>query len=749
MQGRVSAMKLNWTKTGAAGVLAWALAAAPAPAQTADQPKDIGTVSAAAGASLSAPPAPGTAADVAPSRGPLDASQPTSVVGSTFIRENLTPTNNYDHIILFTPSVQNIEPAGAGLQQNYQETIRGFQYTQFNSTFDGLVLPGLPTNFAPQSEAYFLAHDIGSVTVDRGPGTASTLGYATFGGTVSIASVEPSNDPHVNTYTTLGSYDTQLFGVRVDTGAIPQANGARAMLDLEREEGTGALDGVSTRRTNAFAKVEVPVGDSTLLTFLGLIDHDHNNTPYGATLPQIRTLGPDVALNNDPKSQAYSAYNFDHYNTDFEYIGAKSDLGAGFGFDGKVYTNGYNQQGETGQAPNDPGTPNLTGRYYSDGQRITLANNVPVQFKHNDFRDWGAILRFTKDTDIGQIRAGVWFDYINASAYRYTAVGDLGGIPYSTKNVALAPYTRLYHTDLRTEQPYVEWALTPLPGLVITPGLKYTATTRDLGATVNSTTKLPARFEETYSDLQPSIDARYTVLTGLVAYAQAAKGFLAPPLNVLNTTAPVTLNPQQTWNYQAGVNYQTDAWSLSGDAYYIDFSNRIGSTNLGAGNIVYSNNGGAIYKGLEFEGTVRVGGGVSLYGNYSLNDGNLRGNRGALAVTPRSVGAAGVVYHQPNVFQENDLVYGSLIGKFVGPQYLQDTPVDAFPIGAYAFADFAVGYTFPIQGGKRTLDLKLNVNNIADDRSLIGLAGTAASNGQPLYWTNAGRSVFVTLSLLL
>jgi iron complex outermembrane receptor protein len=76
-------------------------AAPPAPVA-----RDIGTVNATgAGNSLTAPPAPGTAADVAPSRAPLAASQPTSVVGPTFISENITLTDNYDWIIQFTPSV--------------------------------------------------------------------------------------------------------------------------------------------------------------------------------------------------------------------------------------------------------------------------------------------------------------------------------------------------------------------------------------------------------------------------------------------------------------------------------------------------------------------------------------------------------------------------------------------------------------------------------------------------------------------
>jgi iron complex outermembrane receptor protein len=729
---------------GCVGVFVLATAAA---AQTADEAKDIGTVSAAAGASLSAPPAPGTAADVAPSRGPLDASQPTSVVGNTFIRENVDATANYDRIIQFTPSVQDVEPTGAGLQQNFAETIRGFNYTQFNTVFDGLVLPGLPTNFAPQSEAYFLPHDIGSVEVDRGPGTASTLGYATFGGTVSIKSIEPTQDPQAQLYNTYGSWGTRVTGLRLDSGAIADLGGARGTIDVEDEQGGGALSGTLTQRENIFGKLEIPVGDSTLVTLLGLYDYDRNHTPYGATLQQIQEFGPKYQLNGDPKSQAFADYNFDTYNTDFEYAGVQSDLGDGWGLDSKIYTNGYYQGGETGAAPNDPGTPNLTGAYYSRGQRITLSNNVPVLVKHNDFRDYGVINRVTKDTEIGQVRFGLWFDDIEASAYRYSAVGDLGLIPYSKKNTPLAIYNRLYDSALRTTQPYAEWALTPLPGLVVTPGIKYTETVRLQDAQVNSTTKVPANFAESYSALQPSVDARYTVLTGLVTYVQAAKGFLAPPSNVVQTLTPITVDPEQTWNYQAGVNFQRDAYTLSADVYYIDFLNKLNSFTQGS-NTIYVNGGGAIYKGVELEGTVRLGYGVSAYGNYSINDAEYRGTHLPVELVPRNTAAAGFVLHQPEVFQEGDLVYGSLLSKFIGPQYTVATA--QFPIPGYAYADAALGYTYPLQGGKRKIDVRINFDNISNDRSLIGVLGTTASNASvPLYLTDPGRSVFLTVSVTL
>jgi len=728
------------------------LAQTAAAQQVPNAPTSIGTVRATgSGPALTAPPAPGTAADIAPSRGPLAASQPTSVVGSTFIRENVTPTDNYDRIIAFTPSVQNVEPVGAGLQQNYQETIRGFQYTQFNTTFDGIVLPGLPTNFAPQSESYFLAHDIGSVEVDRGPGTASTLGYATFGGTVAINSASPSNTARINPYGTIGGYSTKLYGMQLDSGLLPSLGGARGFIDTERVEGRGALSGTSTDRKNVFSKIEIPLGTNTVLTLLGLYDDNYVHTPYGATAARIAQFGPGYALNDDPRSQAYRGYNFDVYHTDFEYAGVKSNLGGGWAIDDKLYTNAYFQQGATGRDPNGT-TPNLTSsparQFFSGGAPVALSGDVPGYVKHNDFRDYGNILRVTKETPYGQLRAGIWFDYINASNYRYQAVLDRGAMPYSVGSPSATIYQRNYHTDLRTEQPYLEWALTPLPGLVITPGLKFTATTRILDAQVNSGTRLPANFDRTYSQLQPAIDARYTIKPGWVAYAQVARGFVAPPINVLYTTQPANLTPQNTWNYQVGTTYQRPAYTLSADGYYIDFGNRIASRPLSGGDAFYFNSGGAIYKGLEFEGTVRVGYGASLYGNYTLNSAELKHGGGPLSVTPRTTAAAGIVYHRASVFLDTDLVYGSIIGKFIGPQYLQDTPA-AYPIRAYRFADLAVGYKLPVRNG-RQIDFRLNVNNITNDRSLIGLASVSAGDGvTPLYWTNAGRSAFFSVAASL
>ena len=125
----------------------------------------------------------------APSQGSLVATQPQSIVGADFIRNNDAPAANYTDIIKFTPSVWTVDPNGPGLMENLGTSIRGFQDGQFNLTLDGIPW-GDSNDFTHHSTSYFMSQDLGNVVVDRGPGNAATIGDATFGGTRAFLSVK-------------------------------------------------------------------------------------------------------------------------------------------------------------------------------------------------------------------------------------------------------------------------------------------------------------------------------------------------------------------------------------------------------------------------------------------------------------------------------------------------------------------------------------------------------------------------------
>ena len=693
---------------------------------------------------------PGAAADQAPSQGSLAQIQPTATISQRFIQENVPATSNYDDIIRLTPSAMDIDPNGPGLQQDFGQSIRGLQYTQFSVLFDGVQIPGSPGNLSPQPAAYFVAHDLGGIVVNRGPGPASTVGSATFGGDVELSSRELSSTVRFNPYATFGSFGTKLYGLQAETGSLGGLLGdGRLLIDIQRNESRGASTGTTDERRNLFLKYVQPIGERTRLTAVVNLDNAVTDTPYGTPLGLINRFGRNYSLNDDPRSQDYGPYNRDNYTTDFEYIKVDHDFGGGFIASDQAYTTAFYHRG-TQTADTSLTTPNLTSTarktYYLNGVATTLDNDVPGAAYKNDYRAWGDILRLTQDTGFGQGRAGLWVESEDNPLYKANVVLNRGDAQYTTSPTASA-FQYNYFDRLTTVQPYIEFAWKPTPRLTVTIGVKYSSVTREVKGPLVRTIKGPAEENATYNKALPSLDVNYRVATGLSVYAQAAKGYLTPPLNVFYAQILNSVQPSTTDNYQVGTVYQHRWLSADADLYYIRYENYIASTTIGT-NTLYTNQGSADFRGIELEATAQVGLGFALYANGSLNDANYQ-NGATVAQAPRRTAVAGFLFDRANVVLKSDRLGFSLLDKDVGPQYGVDTGfVNKYPIKSYDTLDLSVHYVLPV-GGDRHVELGLQATNLLNNLSLIGYAGAAAGNGEPLYWVNPGRGLFFNVAALL
>jgi iron complex outermembrane receptor protein len=706
------------------------LIVAVSPQARAADPVDLGTVQATGGGMIGTG-AVDSAPYQAPTKAPLDATQPTSVISQQYIEHNVPLSGNYDNAVKIAPSVSAVSPNGPGLQENSILSIRGFQDGQYNVTFDGIPW-GDSNDFTHHSTSYFMAHDLGAISVDRGPGTAATIGYATFGGSIAIQSKDPSATTTVTPYTMHGSFNTHLYGAQYDTGSLVKYGGTTAFIDGESLTSDGYLTNSRQSRQNGFMKIEQPIGSNTVLTGVAMYNNLEQNVSLGATKAQIAKFGPNFALSSDPSSQNFFGYNHDQIHNDFEYLGIKSNLGNGWTLDNKIYTYAYYHLGLNGEDPNGE-TPNGT---VVNG--VAQPNGVPGQKLQNDYRSIGDMTRLQKEVGFGDIQAGVWYDHqINTRSLFEVDMTQSLALNTGFGN----PVDRELHQSLDTVQPYlqIDWKPDWIPGLTLSPGVKYSRFTRSLDAQVNIGTGQPLQTSVPYDAILPSMLLHYAINPNWSTYAQAAKGFLAANQNILNTTDPTLshVSPQQSWNYQIGTAWQTKRLAADVDAYYIDFSNQISSRTVG-GIAEFFNLGGTTYKGLEAEATYYVDYGFSLYGNGSINRAEDKTNHQPVPNAPEATAAAGVIYNQAGW-------YGSLIEKWVGTRYGDVNKQQG--LDPYGTLDASLSYTLtngPSWAPPATL--KIEANNLLDSTKIYAFAGTTAAQGTPLYWTIPGRSFFVTLS---
>jgi iron complex outermembrane receptor protein len=667
-----------------------------------------------------------TATAIAPTQGSTIATQPQSIIGDLYLRENVAATGDYTDAISISPSVYTVAPNGPGLMEASEVSMRGFQDGQYNVTFDGIPW-GDSNDFTHHSTSYFTNQDTGGIVVDRGPGTASTLGNATFGGTISVDSRTPSDTFSVSPYLSFGSWDTQVQGIELNTGAMPQTGGTTAFINVQNSSSDGYLTDAGQRRQNVFAKIVQPIGDNTTLTFVGMYNKINQYVPLGETRAQIAQFGPNYGLSNNPDSQNYYRYNRDEINTYFSYIGLHSAFD-GWTIDNKLYTLAYNHFGWNGEDVNGE-TPNGT---------VFSPTDVPGQDMRNSNTSWGDTFRISKEIGPGEVRTGFWYDRQTNVRWQ-NEVDDtldfaLNGTPAS------AAVDRYMHDTLKTFQPFVEynWNITDTAWL--TGGLKYADFIRDIDAIVNQKTEQPLDYSKGWAKTLPSLALHWQFTPNWTAYAQWAKGFLAPNLNTFYTTNPLDssdLKPEQTVNRQLGTTWSDDRLTLSADVYSIDFNNLINSRTVG-GVTDFFNEGGAVYKGFETEGTYVLGDGFSVYANGSLNRATDKTTNDWVPNAAHKTAALGLIYR-------DGPFYASLIDKFVGHTF-GDTG-DSQPIGGYAITNLATSYTFVHDMGElKNIKVGVQVNNIFDNKSIYFLAGYTVADSTPLYFTIPERSYELTLS---
>ncbi|MFA5057704.1 MAG: TonB-dependent receptor [Opitutaceae bacterium] len=690
----------------------------------------------------------GSALTQAPTDSKLEALQPQSIISLDYIANTVAPTADYATIANLAPSVSNVETNGPGLSESKHLTLRGFDDAQYNVTYDGIPFGDI-NDFSHHTTSYFPAKLVGRVVVDRGPGSASDIGYATFGGTIALFSKDPRTDAAFIPTLSYGSWNTFLGHFELNSGLLSALNHASLIASYQRMSTDGYRTHSDMQRDTYYLKYLQPIGKNTLLTFLSSYNRITFNTPGTVTQQQIDTLGRDYGLVSNPANPDYTGYNYQAKQADFEYLGLDTKWGDGWSLNDKVYTYYYNN--ESHEKPKAK-SGNILGRY-----------------KVNRYRTWGDYFLLTKAAETGTLKTGVWIDYSRNPRFLYSLnYTTLGAFAIDTsgttqwKAVNGDPSTLGWDYRmvdwLKTFQPFAEYEWHPTRDLQINPGVKYVSFTRDLEAPVNQTSgRQPLNYDHTNTKTLPYLAANYRIDPSWSAYAQVAEGFLGPNLNQFYVADPTknTVKPEETMNYQLGTVYQTDRFNADVDVYYIDFSNYAysGPADANGDPLYWGVAKGADYRGAEAQATYTLGGGLSAYANGSINQATFKGSKLDVPTVPKATAALGLVYDHEGFF-------ASCTEKFVGSWVVYDTLTNPDVAGGGAarradsascwIGDLAVGYSLKFDHTFiRSVKVKFQVGNIFNEKAQV--LDSIDSNPANAYAKDTfnvlpGRNYFLTVS---
>jgi iron complex outermembrane receptor protein len=722
------------------------------------------------------------AAESAPITASLTTTQPQSAVSRDYI-DNATATSDVNELIALTPGV-SISGTGNGYGLGETKaTIRGFQDGEYNVTYDSI--PFADTNNPTHhSTSFFPSNTIETVVVDRGPGNASQLGQASFGGNINMYSRGVKDEMGGQVEAILGNWSTFVARAELQSGKIDSLGGTRIVLTGQYLRSDGALTYSPVGSKNLYGKAVIPIGSANTLTVMSTWNRNYfyqsdvlkgatcGSATKGANSFASAAVGPDgtaltqltgencaassnvgvygrnYGLGNDPTQQDYWKYNRTDKTTDFSYLRLQSDLGSGFSMDNRAYMYGYTNNTWSGNTGNVVTGFSGAGTPASPYKAVAgPASDILGYSKMNKYRVFGYIGQLNYDFSMGKIRLGGWYEYAATDRHNIDFDRTTGTPSYNEKfnngngtpaqnalpPTSLANISYLQHSKWNQYQLFAEFEFRPIDSLSITPGVKYVHFNRSIDAAVNQKSRLPLDTSATWTKALPFLTVNWQAMSNWSFYGQYAQGMYVPDLSSFYSasgqlaTTLDSLKPQTTTNYQIGTVWHGSKISIDADGYIINVNNKIGTcTTTGCDTTLLVNIGQVRYKGVEGQVSYMPVKGLTLFANGSYNYARSVTTGAQVAKAPFSTAAAGFIYR-------NGGFRLSFNQKYTGPQYATEfngnPTLRLYRIKPYSIGDFAIS-----QEIGKNLRLGVTVNNVFNSRAVTAISNS--SSGAPTVTVN-------------
>ena len=624
------------------------------------------------------------------------------------------------------PSLVETSDAGAGIGYTGLR-IRGSDQTRINVTINGV-----PLNDAESQQVFWvnlpdLAASASEIQVQRGVGN-STHGAGAFGGTINLDLSQVQPEAFAQIHAGAGSFNTHKQSVHIGTGLL---NGQTSFSARWSRIGSDGYIDRASAQLNALHLSGAWIGERQSLQAHWLSGQEVTYQAwYGVPAqfvndPARRQYNPAGAERpGSPYPDEVDDYTQRHLLLHYRYA-LRSDLHLQLN---GHYTRGYGffEQYKAAQAFAQYGLPNVN----LGDTVITETDLVRRRWLDNHFYGSTFALRWTPAVNPPILRSGP--ELTLGGALNQYAGRHFGEVIWSA--VSAAPKDALYYDNdaLKTDgnlygQIHLHWR----NGLSSFVDLQYRRVAYDFLGLDNLLR--PVNQQALFHFWNPKAGLNWDINPQWKAHLFYGQGNREPNRDDFTQSSPENRpRPERLHDLETGVRFSEKNWSVSANAFYMYYRDQLildGRIN-DVGAYIRTNVPTSYRAGLELEGAYQSGkywsgnGFLTLSRNIIpeftayLDDWDTGGQQTVsysqtqIAFSPAVVGRAEATFHAlPNRKQQLDL---TLIGKYVGRQYLDNSGDPAAALDPYFFSDFRVNWDIPWNANR--LRFIFTVQNLFDAR---------------------------------
>ncbi|CAN5174397.1 TonB-dependent receptor [soil metagenome] len=634
-------------------------------------------------------------------------------------REDIAPINlGQDLPVLLdqTPSLVSTSDAGAGVGYTSLR-IRGSDQTRINVT-----LNGIPYNDAESQGVFWvnmpdLGSSVNSIQIQRGVGT-STNGSGAFGGTVNIQTMDPSKIAFGEVGASYGSFNTYRLLGQFGTGLI--GNRFAVQGRLSKIASDGYIDRASSDLTSFFISGAY-YGEKDILRLNVLggkeVTYQAWNGVDEATLATDRTnnsAGTDgFKKDGDPYKNEVDNYRQDQYQLIYSrQIGDKWYLNPAL-----HYTRGY---GYFEQYKVDENLADYLLSPVTIGTDSVFSTDL-VRRRWLDNHFYGAVFSaIYKGEKLGLTFGGGW------NQYRGQHYGEVIWAEFATGSNDHRYYES--HSTKNDGNVYAKLTYTVKEKLRFFIDLQYRNVMHQLDGTDNDLRLI--HLDKTFHFFNPKAGVSYDFSKRSSLYTTFAVGNREPTRSDF-IDAPVGKEPkaERLYNLEVGYQFAATKYSFGANYYLMSYKDQLvltGELN-DVGSAIRTNVEKSYRMGIELMGAIKPLKWLRLDANLTYSINKIKNFEEVLYVYDDDYNFLG---EQRNLYENTDISFSpsliaaanltftpvkglniSLLNKYVGKQYLDNTQNEARKLNGYYIANLNVGYTFKFWVLKE-VTLSVLVNNL-------------------------------------